>query len=151
MSAAAMPAIFAGLNVAQMVASQREQAAAQNHQAALAQAQAERERQLAAQQADDYRRRQGAALAAMRARRGASGVALAGSPLLADDAAQQDTDLGAARILAGGVDRASRLEDQAAMARYGAQTMPSSYLRYGTTLLRGLDGSSFWKDLWRNL
>ena len=144
MSATAM-AILAGFNIAEKVQSDREQAASLRLQSSIAEAQAQRERAIAVQQADDYAKQQGVALAARRARQASSGVALAGSPLLADDAAAQDALLGAARIRAGGEDRASRLEADAALTRSRIPSPGRSALRYGQTLLR--DIPTYWGKL----
>src|SRR3546814_17669974 len=51
----------------------------------MAQQQAERERQIAARDADDYRRSNSRLLATSRARRAGSGVTSQGSPLLVDE------------------------------------------------------------------
>ena len=125
-----------GLQVFETMASAQDQAAAQRRQAAMAERQAQRERAIAAQQAEDFRRRQGAGLASARARQAASGVALAGSPLLADDAARQEIAVGEARIRARGDARALSLEEDAIFARRQAsRAVPRGLLRTGQTLL----------------
>jgi hypothetical protein len=127
-----------GLQAADSIVSASNQAAAQRQQAVMAQSQADRERAIAVQQAEDFRRRQADLLASRRARRAASGVALAGSPLLADDAAERDILLNQSRILAGGANRASDLEAKAVYARDRAsEAIPLGLMRAGTTLLRG--------------
>jgi hypothetical protein len=132
--------LTAGLDLAQSVQSNREQAAAARLQSSIAEAQAQRERDLAAQQAEDFQRQQNGQIAARRARQAASGVALAGSPLIADDAATGDALLGAARIRAAGADRASRFQADDALARSRMPSPTLSYLRYGQTLLRNTQG-----------
>jgi hypothetical protein len=120
------------------------QAAAQRYQADLARRQADRERLLAEREAQDYRRRQSGLLAAARARQGASGTALAGSPLLADDAMAQEIALGEARIRAGGAARASRLEEIAALDRARAASGRAlGYLRAGRSLLGDVNANYF--------
>jgi hypothetical protein len=139
-----MEVFMAAASAIGTLASARNQASAQNTAAEIAAQQAERERQIAAQQAEDFRRRQDAALAAERARRAGSGVALAGSPLLADDAAVQDIALGAARIRSGGEAQATRLDAQAAASRGRADSVvPLGALRAGTTLLKGFNTAFF--------
>jgi hypothetical protein len=133
-------AALAAVDLLQKVQSDREQAASLRLQSSIAQAQAQRERELAAQQADDYQRQQGAQSAARRARQAASGVALAGSPLLADDAATGNALLNAARIRAGGDERARQIDANDALARSRQPSAALSFLRYGDTLLRDTQG-----------
>jgi hypothetical protein len=129
-------AMLAGMQVLDTFISTQNQASAQRQQAAMAERQAQRERAIAAQQAEDFRRRQSAGLASARARQAASGVALAGSPLLADDAAQQEIALGEARVRGGGEARAASLEEDAIFARRQAsRAVPMGFLRAGQTLL----------------
>ncbi len=139
-----MEVFMAAASALGTLASARNQAGAQNTAAEIAQQQADRERQIAAQQAADFRRRQDSALAAARARRGASGIALAGSPLLADSAAVQDIALGEANVRAGGDAQATRLEQQAAAQRAQAASGGAiGALRAGTTLLKGFNTAFF--------
>jgi hypothetical protein len=145
MSAEAILPVLIGLNFLEKVQSDREQASSLRLQSSIAHSQAERERAFAAQQASEYQKQQAALIARRRSRLGASGVALAGSPLLADDAAIQDAALGEARIRAGGEERAGRLEADAALARSRAPSPALSFLRYGQTLLR--DTQSYWGKL----
>ncbi len=139
-----MEVFMAAASALGTLSSANNQASAQNTAAEIARQQAAREREIAAQQATDFRRRQDAALAAERARRGGSGIALAGSPLLADTAAVQDIALGEARVRAGGDVQASRLEQQAAARRAQASSTASlGALRAGTTLLKGFNTAFF--------
>jgi len=132
-----MSGMDAFLTVFNTLANAHAQQSSQRYQADLAQQQAARERAVAAQQAESYRRRQDGLLAASRARGAASGVALAGSPLLADDAAQQEIALGEAQLRAGGEARATQLENSAALSQARANSnVPIGFLRAGTTLLR---------------
>jgi hypothetical protein len=120
------------------------QAAAQRYQAELARRQADRERLLAEQGAQDFRRRQSGLLAAARARRGAAGIALAGTPLIADDALAGEIALGEARIRAGGEARATRLEEIAALDRAGAASGRAlGYFRAGRSLLSDVNSNYF--------
>ena len=135
-----MEVFMAAASAIGTIATATNQAGTRNAAAEIAMQQAARERQIAAQQAEDFRRRQNAALAADRVRRAGSGIALAGSPLLADDAAIQDIAMGTASIRAGGEAKASRLEQQAAASCAATSgSLQTSGLRAGTTLLRGFN------------
>src|SRR3546814_20758343 len=88
----------------------------------MAQQQAERERQIAARDADDYRRSNSRLLATSRARRAGSGVTSQGSPLLVDETTAAEIELGAQDILAGGAARAYGRQQEAALSRSRARS-----------------------------
>lgn len=126
-------------------------AAAGQRQAAFFQAevlrqQAERERQIAEREAKNFRRRQGKIAAAQRVRRAGSGVLPnEGSSLLVEDLTFDEILLGQATIKQGGQVRASRLLDEAALARLrGGAARSQGAFRSGTTLLTGF-GEAFSK------
>src|SRR3546814_19650698 len=81
----ALTLIGAAVGAVGAIAAGRAQANAAEFNADMAQQQAERERQIAARDADDYRRSNSRLLATSRARRAGSGVASQGSPLLLDE------------------------------------------------------------------
>lgn len=88
------------------------QAEADSFNAKVSRQMAEAELQRAAGEAGDYRRTQGARAASRRALTGASGLALEGSPLLADESIFQEIDFGASRIGYAGDVAAARLRTQ---------------------------------------
>ncbi len=116
---------------------------AADFQAAVALQRAAREREVANRNADIFRRRQNALSAAERARRASAGVLPGtGTPLLVADAFLDETLIGEATIRAGGETRATRLEAQAALARFrGRAARTASLFRAGSTLLTA--GSGF--------
>lgn len=110
-----------------------------NFQAGIARQQAERERQQAASDEDEFRRRQSRVLAARRAALGASGVeAAAGSPLLVSEDFAGEVELNALRIRSGGELRATRAEQQADLLRLkGRQARTAGFVRGGSLLVSG--------------
>ena len=105
--------------------------------------QAARERQIAASEEDDFRRKQSRLLAERRAALGKSGVEQGtGTPLLAASDFVAETELQALRIRAGGETQASRLEQQAELSRRaGKSAEQRGYLRGGASLLSGYAGA----------
>ncbi len=114
--------------------------------AAILRQQAERARQVAEREADLFRRRQGKIAAAQRVRRAGSGVLPnEGTSLLVEDLTFDEILLGQATIKQGGQVRASRLLDEAALARLrGGAARSEGAFRAGTTLLTGF-GEAFSK------
>ena len=110
-----------------------------NFQAAILRQQAERERQQAASDAEDFRRNQSRILAARRAALGASGVEPAsGSPLLVSEDFASEVEFQALRILSGGEVRATRAEQQAVLQRFaGRAARTSGFIRGGSLLVTG--------------
>jgi hypothetical protein len=105
--------------------------------AAIALQQAQRERDIANRNADIFRRQQNALSASERARRAGAGVLQStGTPLLVADAFLDETLIGEATIRAGGETRATRLEAEAALARFrGSNARTAGFISAGSTLL----------------
>ena len=118
--------------------------AAGKTQAALLQRQAERERQIAAQDEESYRREQSRVMAARRALMGAAGVdAGAGSPLLVSEDMAGEAELQALKIRNNGEAVSSRLMSDAVLARAeGKNARNAGYFRAGASLLQGA-GNAF--------
>lgn len=98
--------------------------------------QADRDREIARQQAQDLRRDEDRRRAALRANLGGSGVTLEGTPLnvLSDLAAEAEFQ--ALRIEAGGETQASRAESQARLRQFeGRSAQRAGFTRAGATLL----------------
>lgn len=117
-------------------------------QAAIYAQQAAQERQIAAANEEDFRRKQAREMAARRAMLGASGVeAGTGSPLLVSQDFAGEVELQALRIRQGGEVQATRLEQQAALTRMqGAAERTSSYFRAGSSLLQGFGTAAYYKN-----
>jgi hypothetical protein len=106
--------------------------------AAAKEQQAATERDAAAVEASDFRRRQGRILAERRANAGASGITSAGSPLLVEEATLREIALGSARAGHQGFVRSSRLEDGATLDRQrGRNARRAGNIAAGSTLLSG--------------
>ncbi|MDJ0944244.1 MAG: hypothetical protein QNJ30_12300 [Kiloniellales bacterium] len=106
--------------------------------AEIAEQQAERERRIAARQAQDFRREQSRLGARSRARRAGSGVAGRGSALLVEEDIAAETELGALDLLNNGLVSATRLEQQARLERMAGRSQRDRALLSGTsTLLSG--------------
>ncbi|MGF1593838.1 MAG: hypothetical protein ACFCUW_11195 [Kiloniellaceae bacterium] len=136
------------LSAAGSLAAGRADARAAEFNAAMAQQQAVRERDIARREAEDHRRRHSRLLATARARRAGSGVTSEGSPLMVDEAGAAEIELGAQDILAGGAAAAQRHRQSAAFHRARAgNARNAGLLRAGTTLLtaanRGGSGGFF--------
>lgn len=134
----ALTLIGAAVSAAGAIAAGQAEANAADFNADMAQQQAERERQIAARDAEDHRRRNSRVLASSRARRAGSGVASQGSPLMVDESTVGEIELGVQDILAGGGARAYGHRQQAALARArGRSAQTGSFLNAGATLLTG--------------
>lgn len=105
-------------------------------QASIYNQQAERERQQAKADEEEFRNQQQRAMARRRAVMGASGVDLStGSPLLASEDFASETELQALKIRNGGEVRGTRLQQQAALtAAKGRSDMTSGFIRGGSLL-----------------
>lgn len=120
-----------------------QQAQAANQQAQLQagvlRQQATRDRQVAASNEEDFRRRQSAVLAKRRAGLGASGVdPAAGSPLLVSEDFAGEVELNALRIRSGGETRATRAEQQANLQLFaGRAKRQQGFVRGGALLVSG--------------
>jgi len=99
---------------------QRQQA---ESQAAIQRQQADRERIVAAQKERDFRKRQHAAAAAVRAAAGARGIDIStGSPLLSAMDFASETEVQARRVREGGLISATRLEQQASLLQFSGRS-----------------------------
>src|SRR3546814_13084407 len=98
----ALTLIGAAVGAVGAIAAGRAQANAAAFNADMAQQQAERERQIAARDADDYRRSNSRLLATSRARRAGSGVTSQRSPRLGDETTAAEIERGAQDLPAGG-------------------------------------------------
>ncbi len=116
---------------------------AADFEAAVALQRAQRERDIANRNADIFRRQQNALSAAERVRRAGAGVLPGtGTPLLVAEAFFDEVLIGEATIRAGGAIRATRLEEEAALARFrGRAARTASLFSAGSTLLTA--GSGF--------
>lgn len=114
-------------------------------QAELAEQRAQREREIAARDAQDFERRERANLARSRALRAASGVEISeGTPLLVDRATNVEIELGRETIKAGGDTRGVRLEQEAQLRRTaGRNRQTAGFFRAGKTLLTGASKLDF--------
>ena len=158
LAVAAFPAITSGLSAGKAVSTftvlsaagaavqalgaiQKGQAAqAQaNFQAGILRQQAESDRQVAAANEADFRRRQSFVLAQRRAALGASGVEPgSGSPLLVSEDFAGEVELQALRIRSGGELRATRAEQQAVLQRFqGRAARTAGFVRGGSLLITG--------------
>ena len=115
------------------------QAAAAEYNAKVADNNAKAERDAAAANAEDQRRHGSAQRATSLATRGASGVQLAGTPLLIDSNLVGEIELGAGRIGQQGEAKAIRYQNQAELDRSTAKNYKKSgSLSAGASLLGGL-------------
>lgn len=113
-------------------------------QAAIQRQQAERERLIAQRDEEDFRRRQSAAAARVRAAGGARGVDIStGSPLLASEDFAREVEVQSGRILEGGEVRGTRLEQQAALTEAkGRSAFTGGLFSAGGSLLSGASRSA---------
>ena len=140
----ALTLVTAVLGAAEAAAAARAESQTASFDAAMAQRQAEREQQIAARDAADHRRAGSRRRAALRARRAARGVTAEGSPLLAEEAAAAEIELGARNLLNQGAERAFQYRRQAALARARAgEARRRGVLRSGRTLLTGLGSAAY--------
>ncbi len=134
-------ALIAGSAVAATAVVQQGQATreASKSQATVLNQQAERERQQAAANEGDFRRRERARSAAIRAARGGTGVqGGAGTPLLTASDREEEVELQALRIRGGGDLRATRAEQQAALLKTrGRAAQRAGFVRGGSLLVSG--------------
>ena len=118
MTSVALLAVSVAISAAGAIQAGKAQADAQKFNATLARQQAEREREIAGQQAADFRRRAGRRLATARALRAGSGVTIEGTPLLVQESRAADSELGARRIEASGASAATREETRANLSEH---------------------------------
>lgn len=111
--------------------------------------QANYERQAAAENEAEYRKRQDRLMATRRALLGASGVeGDTGSPLLASEDFASEAELQALKIRQGGAVNASRLEQQGSLLNQaGDAAFAGGFVRGGALLLSGASNTySSWLD-----
>lgn len=133
-------AAVAGAGVGAVGAIQQGKAAqsAAEFNAKVGMQQAGREREIAGLQAEQFSRSQQALLSRARAARLASGVSFQGTPALLDEQAVDEIAYNEALIRAGGEVKATRIEQDAALSRFGGQSARmSGMFRAGGSLLQG--------------
>lgn len=136
-----------GLNVISAVSQAKAQEKQANYQAAVYEQQAERDRQVAAQEERDFRKKQSALMAQKRAEMGGAGIKqTTGTPLISSEDFMDETELQAMRIREGGEVGATRLEQQASLTRTaGKNAKTQGYMRAGASLLTGIGEIDFGK------
>lgn len=137
--ASAIPFIAAGIGAVGAIGQGMAAGQQAKLQSSVLAQQATSEREQAGASEDDFRRRQSRVMAARRAALGASGVDSAtGSPLLVSEDMAGEAELQALRIRHGGEVRATRLEQQAQLARLqGKSAQTGGLLRGGSLLVSG--------------
>ena len=133
----ALSAAAFGLDTMRTIQQGQAQAAQARRTAELGRQQADLARQTAAIEADGFRRDASARLAALRARGAGSGLASAGTPLLAALATADDAAFEEAQIRARGAQRAAGLAGAAELDDWRAGTIArDTMLSVGTSLMR---------------
>ena len=135
-------AIIAAVGVAASAASAIAQGQAQARnartQSALLAREASVKAAAAKQNSEEFRKRQKRVLAEQRARYGASGVGLEGTPTLIGGDTAEEIEFQAQRILAGGLMDSQSLEVQSGLASSAASNASAAgYFNAGATLLTG--------------
>jgi len=127
------------LSAAGQISSSQAQAKAERSRAALLQQDAERRRQIAAQDAAAFRRDQSRLEARQRAGFAASGVKVfEGTPMGVQIDTAREGEFQAQRILVGGLTEATGLDTEAGFLRTQARnTQSTGFIRAGGTLLSG--------------
>ena len=140
LAAAASTLAAAGSAVASGVASKQQADA----QAKVEKQKANRERVLAQQRERDFRKRQKAIAARVRAIGGSRGIDIdVGSPLLASTDFQKEVEVQAQRIREGGEVTSTRLEQQAGLLEgAGDRALVSGGIQAGASLLSGFGRSA---------
>ena len=145
--AAAAPYIAAASAVVSGVAAIQQGRQAKATGRAQAQAfeqQGVRDRQIAEQEEDDFRRRVRRLQSTSTARLGGSGITGAGSPLLVAEDLAAEAELQAQRIRTGGLTEEARASQNAAFARFGGDASGrAGFVRAGGQLLSGLGQVDF--------
>jgi hypothetical protein len=110
-----------------------------NAQAAALEQQAARERAVAGQEAEEFRRRARRTAGTQRALVGGAGVSAEGTPLLLFEDFAAESEFQAQRLLTGGLTEAATLETEAGLTRAAGKAAAKSALigGVGTTLLSG--------------
>lgn len=139
MSAEQLAIALLAVNSAGTLSSTTHRKAAAEFNARMAERQAERERQIAESDANNYRRKQMKQLASARALRATSGVSMEGSPLLVEDTMIEDIEINAETIRRGGQAKAGDFVAQAQFDRMrGRNALTQDYFSAGKSLLSGL-------------
>lgn len=113
--------------------------------AAQLQMQADRDRQIAQQEAGDLRDREARLRASFRAKSGGTGRNLEGTPLTVLSDLASEAEFQALRVLAGGETEANRAENEARIARFeGKSAQTAGFFRAGASVLKG--ASKFERD-----
>lgn len=145
---AALSGVSTGFQVLGNIQQGKAAQKAAEFQARVQEQQANAERQAAAAEAEDFRRRFSRRRAGNVARLGGSGVDIAGSPLLVFEDFEREAALQSSRLLNIGDVRATRLEQQADLTRAGGRSARrAGTLRAGQSLLSG--GASLLSGLQR--
>lgn len=131
--------IAAGITAASAVSQGQSAKKQARFKAAINEQQAARERQIAASEEEDFRRRMSRILAERRAGLGGAGIETGtGSPLLSASDFAAEAELNALRIRSGGQTQATRLEQQAQLTRMaGRSAQRRGFARAGSSLLSG--------------
>ncbi len=141
MAFSATTLLIAGAGLSAFSAISQGQAASSEakFRASVSQQQAAREREVAAAEERDFRRRQSQAFAQGIADLGGSGIDIqTGTPLLTSEDFAAETELQALRIRSGGETRALRAEQEAQLLRRaGRAAKRRGFLRAGASLLTG--------------
>lgn len=128
--------LSAGLGAMGAIAEGKAQQQAANFNAKALKQQAASERDIARVEAGDYRRAEMRKMSSARTARLATGVTMAGSPLLVDEAAIREVSLGVQRTRFGGAIKANRLEQEAQLEKMkGKAAVKASYFKAGTSIL----------------
>lgn len=143
---ALLTTISTGISVVGTLAEASATADQADFQAATQRQQAIREREVSAQEEEDFRRDQSRRLASRRAALGASGIdPSSGTSLLAAKDFAAEAELQALRIRSGGATTATRLEQQSALSSAaGDSARTTGFIRAGSSLLTGI-GKNFGK------
>lgn len=111
-------------------------------QATQLEQQADRDRQLAALQANDLRDAESRRQATLRARVSGSGTTLEGTPLAILSDLAGESELQARRVAAGGETAANRAQGQAALSRFeGKNAQRAGVIKAGSSLLTSASSS----------
>jgi len=131
--------ISTGVQAVGAIAEGRDAKRQADFSAAVGRQQAEREREIAGQDEEDFRRRQSRLFAQKRAALGASGVdSSTGSPLLAAKDFISEEEFMSLRILSGGQTKAARLEQGSTLSEMaGRGSLRQGFMRAGSSLLTG--------------
>lgn len=134
--------VIAAVGIAASAASSIAQGQAQaknaRTQSSILRRQAEQRAAVAKQDSEEFRRRQKSVLAEQRARFGASGVGLEGTPTLIGGNTAEEIEFQAQRILVGGLQDSQNFGTESSLASTaGKNAAAAGFFNAGTTLLTG--------------